>query len=37
MLSVQVEQQREAKRVVGREYMGSDVDFDDDDHDNGDL
>ncbi|MBR5635810.1 MAG: PH domain-containing protein [Pseudobutyrivibrio sp.] len=30
MLSVQVEQQREAKRVVGREYMGGDVDFDDD-------
>ncbi|SHJ66943.1 PH domain-containing protein [Pseudobutyrivibrio xylanivorans] len=29
MLSVQVEQQREAKRVVGREYMG-DMDFDDD-------
>ncbi len=28
MLSVQVEQQREAKRVVGREYMG-DVDMDD--------
>ena len=25
MLSVQVEQQREAKRVVGREYMGGDV------------
>ena len=35
MLSVQVEQQREAKRVVGREYMGSgvDVDIDDDDND----
>ncbi|MBR4708029.1 MAG: PH domain-containing protein [Pseudobutyrivibrio sp.] len=31
MLSVQVEQQRESKRVVGREYMGGDVDFDDDD------
>ncbi|SDB31279.1 PH domain-containing protein [Pseudobutyrivibrio sp. YE44] len=30
MLSVQVEQQREAKRVVGREYMSNDVDFDDD-------
>ena len=30
MLSVQVEQQREAKRVVGREYMGGDMDFDDD-------
>lgn len=29
MLSVQVEQQRESKRVVGREYMG-DIDFDDD-------
>ncbi len=29
MLSVQVEQQREAKRVVGREYMGGDMDFDD--------
>ncbi len=28
MLSVQVEQQREAKRVVGREYMGNDADFD---------
>ena len=28
MLSVQVEQQREAKRVVGREYMGGEVDFD---------
>ncbi|MCR4831442.1 MAG: PH domain-containing protein [Pseudobutyrivibrio sp.] len=35
MLSVQVEQQRESKRVVGREYMGSgiDVDIDDDDED----
>lgn len=35
MLSVQVEQQRESKRVVGREYMGSgvDVDIDDDDND----
>ncbi len=35
MLSVQVEQQRESKRVVGREYMGSgiDVDIDDDDDD----
>ena len=33
MLSVQVEQQREAKRVVGREYMSNDVDFDDDDND----
>ncbi len=31
MLSVQVEQQREAKRVVGREFMGGDVDFDNDD------
>ncbi|SCZ76375.1 PH domain-containing protein [Pseudobutyrivibrio xylanivorans] len=31
MLSVQVEQQREAKRVVGREYMGGDMDFEDDD------
>ena len=30
MLSVQVEQQRESKRVVGREYMGGDMDFDDD-------
>ncbi|MDC7278980.1 PH domain-containing protein [Butyrivibrio fibrisolvens] len=30
MLSVQVEQQREAKRVVGREYMGGDMDFEDD-------
>lgn len=30
MLSVQVEQQRESKRVVGREYMGGDIDFDDD-------
>lgn len=29
MLSVQVEQQREAKRVVGREYMGYDDDNDD--------
>ena len=39
MLSVQVEQQREAKRVVGREYMGSDIDVDvdmDGDHD-GDM
>ena len=33
MLSVQVEQQREAKRVVGREYMGGDMDFEDDDDD----
>ena len=33
MLSVQVEQQRESKRVVGREYMGGDMDFDDDDDD----
>ncbi|SFN92157.1 PH domain-containing protein [Pseudobutyrivibrio sp. UC1225] len=33
MLSVQVEQQREAKRVVGREYMGGDIDFEDDDDD----
>ena len=33
MLSVQVEQQREAKRVVGREYMGGDVDFEDEDDD----
>lgn len=31
MLSVQVEQQREAKRVVGREFMGNDADMDDDD------
>ena len=31
MLSVQVEQQREAKRVVGREYMGGDIDFEDED------
>lgn len=30
MISVHVEEQREAKRVVGREYMGGDVDFDDD-------
>ena len=30
MLSVQIEQQREAKRVVGREYMTHDVDDDDD-------
>lgn len=30
MLSVQVEQQREAKRVVGREYMGGGLDLDDD-------
>ena len=29
MLSVQVEQQRDEKRVVGREYMGDD-DYDDD-------
>ena len=36
MLSVQVEQQREAKRVVGREYMGNDIDLDDDGHDDGD-
>ena len=33
MLSVQVEQQREAKRVVGREYMGGDIDFEDEDDD----
>ncbi|MCR4567923.1 MAG: PH domain-containing protein [Pseudobutyrivibrio sp.] len=35
MLSVQVEQQREAKRVVGREFMGADmdVDFDGEDFD----
>ena len=33
MLSVQVEQQREAKRVVGREYMGGDMDFEDEDDD----
>ena len=33
MISVQVEAQREAKRVVGREYMGGDVDFDGDDVD----
>lgn len=31
MLSVQVEQQREAKRVVGREYMGGDMDFEEED------
>ena len=31
MLSVQVEQQRESKRVVGREYMGGDFELDDDD------
>lgn len=31
MISVQVEQQREAKRVVGREYMGGGIDSDDDD------
>ncbi|MCR5196208.1 MAG: PH domain-containing protein [Pseudobutyrivibrio sp.] len=31
MLSVQVEQQREAKRVVGREFMGTgDIDYDGD-------
>jgi hypothetical protein len=31
MLSVQVEQQREAKRVVGREFMGAgDIDYDGD-------
>ncbi|MBQ7148383.1 MAG: PH domain-containing protein [Pseudobutyrivibrio sp.] len=30
MISVQVEQQREAKRVVGREYMDGVVDSDDD-------
>lgn len=30
MISVQVEQQREAKRVVGREYMGGGIDSDDD-------
>lgn len=34
MLSVQVEQQREAKRVVGREYMGGDMDFDDENDEN---
>ena len=34
MLSVQVEQQREAKRVVGREFMGADVDMD---YDNDDI
>ena len=33
MLSVQVEQQRESKRVVGREYMGGDFELDDDDDD----
>ncbi|MDC7280254.1 MULTISPECIES: PH domain-containing protein [Pseudobutyrivibrio] len=33
MLSVQVEQQRESKRVVGREYMGSEFELDDDDDD----
>ncbi len=33
MLSVQVEQQRKANRVSSREYMGGDVDFDDDNHD----
>ena len=33
MLSVQVDQQREAKRVVGREYMGGDMDFEDEDDD----
>lgn len=33
MLSTQVEQQRDEKRVVGREYMGSDVDMDHDDCD----
>ena len=37
MLSVQVEQQREAKRVVGREYMGSDADDDFDEAQDGDL
>ena len=31
MLSVQVEQQREAKRVVGREFMGGEDAMDDDD------
>ncbi len=30
MISVQVEQQREAKRVVGREYMDGGIDSDDD-------
>ncbi len=30
MLSVQVEQQRRANRVVGREFMSSDQDLDDD-------
>ncbi len=36
MLSVQVEQQREAKHVVGREYMGGDADDDFDDEQDGD-
>ena len=36
MLSVQVEQQREAKRVVGREYMGGDADDDFEDAHDGD-
>ncbi|MCR4781598.1 MAG: PH domain-containing protein [Lachnospiraceae bacterium] len=31
LLSVNVEKQREAKRVVGREFMGGDDDFHDDD------
>ena len=34
MLSTQVEQQREAKRVVGREYMSGDIDTDIDEDDN---
>ncbi|MCR4695155.1 MAG: PH domain-containing protein [Pseudobutyrivibrio sp.] len=34
MISVQVEQQREAKRVVGREYMGDDIDLDGDEASN---
>ncbi len=36
MLSVQVEQQRDAKHVVGREYMGGDTDDDFDDEQDGD-
>lgn len=34
MLSAQIEYQREAKRVVGREYMSDDIDMDDDEDDN---
>ena len=37
MLSVQVEQQRKANRVVGREYMSNDMDMDDDDFEDGEM